>query len=153
MLPFHCVSNLTFFLIFFVFIFKTSYFYLKKCRLWQLNNPPCPFSSQLGCCQTDLCLCATSSSSPLSRVSVEFWCFGVLFCFCFCFCFVLQKEEWEYWNLPWRKRRIIIQSDLVNEYVKKKKKNKRFKVQYKKWPGFDKATLRITPAPVGHLSL
>lgn len=152
MLPFHCVSNLTSFVIFSVFIFKTSYVYLKKRRLWQLNNSPGPFSSQLGCCQTDLRFSATSSSSPLSRVLVEFWWFGFGF-FCFVLlCFVLQKEEWECWNLPWRKRRIIIQSDLVNESVKKKKP-KRFKVQYKKWPDFDKATLRITPAPVEHLSL
>ena len=81
-LPFYRVRNFIFFLIFLVFIFKTSCFCLKEHRLWQLNNPPCPLSSQLGCCQADLRLWATSSSSPLSRVSAEFWGFFLLlFCF------------------------------------------------------------------------
>lgn len=100
---------------FLVFIFKPSILFGKKSRLWQLNNPPFPFYSTswvLSHCSAPLC---DIQSSLLSGVLIEF-CLG----FFVYFCFVLQREDWEYWNIPWRKKRVIIQSDLMNEFNKKK---------------------------------
>lgn len=86
----------------------------KKGRLWQINNPPFPFySAAWVLSHWPVPLCGIQLISPLLN---SVW--GFLFVH---FCFILQRENWEYWNISWGKKKESNNSIRSNEWIFKKK--------------------------------
>lgn len=103
-----------------VFIFTPSILFEKKADYDKWITLISHFILQLGCCHTDMCLSVTSSSFLLC------WILSGVFCL-FIFALFCKERTGNIEIFPGgKRRRVIIQSDLMNKSLKK---SLRFKVK------------------------